>query len=379
LSTKPTLARDDGHAGTTGSAIVVGASLAGLMSALTLARTGVEVTLLERSDDSGRTGAALHVEHDLLNRLTGRTRINRRDAIPAGLQTWHSVHDGLRAAAKADSRIRLLPNTIVDAAAQNHNDAWVTTRDGRTFRADIVIGADGHRSTIRRHVAPDKPHSEFAGYIIWIGIAQESELRARSWPDGVDFLSSTNGPLLGYPLPAKDGTLTPGRRQLGFAWYDATRNTLLHESGAIDGSVVQHSLTADQIPEETYRELAAEAEAEFPSPWRDAILDCVNRRSVIGTPISEYVPNNVANGRIALVGDAAHVPTPMTGSGFSASLHDAEALAKAVAAHGVNGPAAKLALATYERTRLADARRLVQSGQQFSRSLARGVAASTTA
>jgi 2-polyprenyl-6-methoxyphenol hydroxylase-like FAD-dependent oxidoreductase len=68
-------------------------------------------------------------------------------------------------------------------------------------------------------------------------------------------------------------------------------------------------------------------------PWRDAILDCIDRRAVIGTPIAEYVPDKLVKGRVALVGDAAHVPTPMTGSGFSASLHDAETLAAAIAAH----------------------------------------------
>jgi len=45
------------------------------------------------------------------------------------------------------------------------------------------------------------------------------------------------------------------------------------------------------------------------------------------TPIAEYVPDRLVNGRLALVGDAAHVPTPMTGCGFSASLDDAEAIA----------------------------------------------------
>jgi 2-polyprenyl-6-methoxyphenol hydroxylase-like FAD-dependent oxidoreductase len=49
--------------------------------------------------------------------------------------------------------------------------------------------------------------------------------------------------------------------------------------------------------------------------------------------IAEYVPDKLVKGRVALVGDAAHVPTPMTGSGFSASLHDAETLAAAIAAH----------------------------------------------
>ncbi len=71
--------------------------------------------------------------------------------------------------------------------------------------------------------------------------------------------------------------------------------------------------------------------------------------------------------RLALVGDAAHVPTPMTGAGFSASLDDAEAIAESVAA-GVHGSALPMALRQYERERLGTVRNMVQSGQQFSRS-----------
>ncbi|WP_157603115.1 FAD-dependent monooxygenase [Rathayibacter sp. Leaf299] len=53
------------------TAVIVKASLSGLMTALTLARAGVRVTLLERSDDSGRTGASIGIENGLLERVTG--------------------------------------------------------------------------------------------------------------------------------------------------------------------------------------------------------------------------------------------------------------------------------------------------------------------
>jgi len=59
----------------------------------------------------------------------------------------------------------------------------------------------------------------------------------------------------------------------------------------------------------------------------------------------------------------------MTGTGYAASLDDAAALAAALDGAGEDDVAA--ALARYERERLHDARRLVASGQQFSRSFAR--------
>ena len=67
------------------------------------------------------------------------------------------------------------------------------------------------------------------------------------------------------------------------------------------------------------------------------------------------------------MGDAAHVPTPMTGCGFSASLDDAGAIAESVTA-GVRASALAKALREYEKERLSSVRGMVQSGQQFSRS-----------
>lgn len=352
------------------TAVVVGASLSGLMSALTLARIGIKVTVLERSDDTGRTGAALHAPDGLLERITGLASTQVPQPLAPGIQTWYAVHGALRAAVDASPLITLHQHTTARRVEQTQRSASVITSDGERYNADVVVGADGHRSVVRREVAPDRPDATFAGYTLWIGIAEEGEIGARRWPRDVAFLDSGNSTLLGYPLPGASGSTFPGERRLGWAWYDASRNELLRRCGSVDGSVVRHSLMSHSIPTATYRELAAEAGAGFPSPWREAILDSIKRRAVISTPIAEYVPDRLVNGRVALVGDAAHVPTPMTGSGFSESLHDAEALAEALAAHPL-GTATEAALLDYEHARLRSARSLVQSGQGFSRAFAR--------
>ena len=85
------------------------------------------------------------------------------------------------------------------------------------------------------------------------------------------------------------------------------------------------------------------------------------------TPIAEYVPEVLVKGRIALVGDAAHVPTPLTASGFNASLEDAAILTDCVVKEIQGGDAVE-ALLEYQSRRLKVARQMVQSGQGFSRS-----------
>lgn len=358
-----------------GTAVIVGASLSGLMTALALSRAGLTVTVLERSGDTGRTGAAIHVEEKLLERIVGPRLAALGQEIPAGVQTWFTVHAGLREAAGADPNIRLYTHTDVISVDQDNDSAWATTRAGDRFSADIGIGADGHRSVVRQRVCPQSPDARFAGYLIWLGVAQESALPSNfRWPTDVAYLEGGDFILLGYPLPSADGSLRKGSRKLGWAWYDANRNGLLEESGCVAEDVVHHTLRAGDVPEAVYHDLAEQARKRWPAPWRDTILDCIGRRAVIGTPIAEYVPERLTRGRLALVGDAAHVPTPMTGKGFGASLQDALAIADA-ASNGVRGSAGQEALYRYEQQRLQSARSLVKGGQQFSRSFAQYVGA----
>ncbi|WP_370666349.1 FAD-dependent monooxygenase [Streptomyces sp. IBSBF 2507] len=359
-----------------GTAVVVGASLAGLMSALALSRAGIDVTMLERVTAFPRTGASLGgVTENMLARLTGRARTHSDTMTHDDVQSWSAIHTRLRSAADADPRIRLHHAATVQNVGQDADAAWVSTADGRTYRADAVIGADGHRSVVRRSVAPHHPDATFAGYMIWIGLADESDIVGRHrWPRSVDILYRGDDCLIGYPMAGPTGSLAPGARQLGWAWYDAGRNNLLREMGCVVDGVVQHTLRAADVPETTLSELADEAASLWPSLWRDVIRDGVERRAVIGTPIAEYVPDRLVNGRLALVGDAGHVPTPMTASGFGMSLADAEAIADAVAA-GLEGQPMSQALKDYERARLDSVRASVRSGQQFSRSFAGQAAA----
>lgn len=355
-------------------AVVVGASLAGLMTGLALSDAGVEVTMLERAGTFPRTGAAIGMDGDRaqrLSRLVASSRAWAEPSVPTfGPSTWSWLHATLRAAAEGDPRIELHHDARVQSVGQDAESAWAVTDDGRTFRGDVVIGADGHRSVVRRSVAPEKPDATFAGYLIWLGLADEAAIPSRHWPRDVAFLSGPDDYLFGYPVPGPVGSLAPGSRQLGWAWYDARRNDLLRATGCVVGDVVHHTLSSAYIPADTFGELADGAR-RWPTPWRDAIADCVRRRALVGTPIAEYVPDRLVNGRLALVGDAAHVPTPMTGMGFGASLDDAEAIAESL---GAGASSVAEALLTYERKRLGSARRMVQSGQQFSHGFARSAA-----
>jgi 2-polyprenyl-6-methoxyphenol hydroxylase-like FAD-dependent oxidoreductase len=55
------------------------------------------------------------------------------------------------------------------------------------------------------------------------------------------------------------------------------------------------------------------ARLQWPDPWRSVILRTLVAGRVFATPIAEYVPQRPTLGRLALLGDAAHVGVPATG------------------------------------------------------------------
>jgi 2-polyprenyl-6-methoxyphenol hydroxylase-like FAD-dependent oxidoreductase len=148
-------------------AVVVGGSIAGLSAARALWRSGIETLVLERSDGALRDrGAGLGFDPSLVAAVLGhdpdpelpqlrpRGRALHRggaDApeIEAGehrLTTWQHLYAALR------HGLEVAVSTGVQVCGlRPHGSRWeVLTRQGEVHRADLVVGADGHRSALRR-------------------------------------------------------------------------------------------------------------------------------------------------------------------------------------------------------------------------------------
>ena len=290
------------------------------------------------------------------------------------VEAWSSIQARLRGAAEAAPNIELRYDTRIQAVGQDEAAAWAVTEPGEIVRADLLIGADGHRSTVRRQVAPHKPDATFAGYLIWVALLEEQALpesyRPRPAAPVTTILEGgADDVYIGSMVVGTDGVGAAGRRRLGWAWYDNRRNHLLRRLGCVEGNVVQHSLRAAEVPAQVLAHLKQEA-AQWPTPWQEVTRHSLHTRSFVGLPVAEYVPDTLVAGRMALVGDAAHVLKPITASGFNASLQDAAVLADCLAQAQPGTPTAQT-LRTYEAQRLAAVRQLVQSGQAFSRSFGR--------
>lgn len=349
--------------------IIVGGSLGGLTTALALSHRGIASTVLERT--VGRTqrgvailvsGAELHATlgpdaYDRIGRELGRTTITQ-GVFP---HAWWDVYSALRAAAVADDAVTLVEGAGVTEVGESADEVWARTGDGARWNGDVLVGADGYRSVVRGHVTGDNRGPDYAGYVVWLG---QSPLPA-DYAGSVEVNFFDSGPDMLAVYPLADAGDRPTR--FGWGWFDPGHNSLLREVGAVARGEVLRTPRVTDIPDRVYDLFAEQAARKWDEPWRQGVVAAFRDRDVVATPISEYLPDQVVAGRTALVGDAAHAQTPMTGRGFQEAVADAKALAEELAAGGTPDRA----LERYEFARLSGMRRSVSGGQGFSRAFGR--------
>ncbi len=351
--------------------VVAGGSLVGLSAAIALSRLGAEVIVAERSPARAIDGGGgLGVDTPLLGEVTG---IGTDPPVLHGADrdtsAWHLLQAWLEDHATRLPAVSVRRDTEVTAVLPGGpgQAAAVRTARGDVFEADLVVGADGARSTVRRAVDPQHPDARYAGVLLWRAMVDEQAM-----PPGVALPRAREpgrevyaGPyrLVTYPVPGPRGETVVGHRRLNLVWYDPQQRDLLHEAGLLDGDTVHGTLAPGALPDPVRRRLADFAAARWPSPWREALALALADGTVFGTPIVQYKPTRLAAGRAALAGDAAHAASPMVGGGFRQGLYDVRALAEALTQ--VGSPAGiPGALARYQDMRLAAAVRHVTISEQ---------------
>jgi 2-polyprenyl-6-methoxyphenol hydroxylase-like FAD-dependent oxidoreductase len=341
--------------------IVVGGSLSGLSVAIALARLGHQIAVFERAT-SFSGGAGLGVDVSLLRAVTGDSG---SPAVIHGNRmssSWYIVRAWLLEVASRTVGLTLHEGVEMTSCTETPETVIVKTSQG-TEEAEMVVGADGYRSVVRASVDPAHYEATYAGYMLWRGMCREDQMPANTrWPDGfVDVQYTKRYRLVAYAVPGPDGSLVPGRRQISWAWYDPGQRELLERHHCLAGDLVIGTLSGDRFGEALKTHLIGEAERSWPSPWREAIMATMRAGDPFATPIAEYVPNHLVTNRIAIVGDAAHVATPMTGSGFRYGLLDVLALSRSLS----ESEDVPQALRRFEDERLSDDRGLVLSGRSW--------------
>ncbi|WP_326825982.1 FAD-dependent monooxygenase [Streptosporangium sp. NBC_01756] len=304
-----------------GSAIVIGGGIGGLAAALGLRRIGWGATVLERTAELGEIGAGMSQSPNALRALEelGVAEQARAAGVP-----FHGVFN-LRAPS-GDYITRALPGGAspllgfhradlhrvlmdavpaqwvrtgaeVTAIRQSGGEVTVSCGD-EELRADLVVAADGVRSTVRRLLWPEAPGPRFWGNTIWRGIAKA---------EGIE------------------GSMTLGRGQY-FLVMPVGRGRVYWALGAHAGR-----------PAVRYDDELAEVRRRA-RDWHDPIprlLDATAPEAVLHHDITDLGPlDSYARGRVVLLGDAAHAMHPDMAQGAAQSLEDAVVLAAALAEAG---------------------------------------------
>jgi 2-polyprenyl-6-methoxyphenol hydroxylase-like FAD-dependent oxidoreductase len=367
----------------TGDVAIVGGSLAGLATAIGLARRGLPVDVFEQNTGEERGGTGLGVDRTLISETTGVDA--RIDGITHALpvvdegyretSTWLAIYRWLRSVADATTGLNVHESARVDVISSDDGLAHLS---GPRLNASaaVIIGADGYRSVVRRAVSPAQPFAPYGGFLLWRALVEESWL-----PKRLQTQTSLGGGRLPHPeaarlvvyrVPGPNGETSRGKRSITLAWYDASRTPWLRDRGYLVGDEVMGSITAISVDDELRSELLAIAAKRWEGAAREVVVAAIEHRVIFGTPLAEYLPERLVTGRLGMVGDAAHVASPMVGAGFSSGLEDGTAFIAAVGrTGGTAGLAGIRALQLYDEARLAPNRSRVFESLAETRELLR--------
>lgn len=330
--------------------LVIGGGIAGTATALALRKAGFEVAVHEAHPDSAEDiGAFLTLAS---NGMRALAQLDASEAVTAigfpltslrvmdgtGTEVAHApmgeAGDPLlryRCLRRGDLSTALQAEAARRGIALRHGARLASVEegpggvtahftDGSTATGDLLIGADGLNSVVRRSFAPDT-QPFYAGQRVFYGYTRAASPPA---PDACITMVRGSAAAFGY-------TVSPDGETYWFA------------------RVTEGPLPAEELAEGTptdWRALLLPLLREDTTPAADIVAATADDLMVTN---ATEIPTGTAwrSGRTLLIGDAAHAASPATGQGASMALEDAVVLAKALR----DAPDTDAALDLYETLR----------------------------
>lgn len=360
-------------------AVIIGGSMSGLLAGITLSRRGWAVDIFERVEKelAGR-GAGIVAQAELIGRLNalgldtrdlgvamstrkildaaGRTTATLE--CPQVLTAWERVYRVLRDAFPAAHYHR---GCGLKGFAQNGLEVLADFSDGSSIAADVLIGADGLRSTVRQQCLPDTVPL-YAGYVAWRALLPENAIPPEIHRELFMLMTFCLPPgeqCLGYPVTGPDNELRAGQRRYNVVWYRPADEATELPGLLTDKNGVAHSVSIPPplIRAEPIAAMRAAAERLLAPQFR-AIVALIDEP--ILQPIYDIESPRLAFGRVAIIGDAAFVARPHVAAGVSKAADDATALAAAL-----DGDDVEVALRRFEAERLPDNRKIIERARHL--------------
>jgi 2-polyprenyl-6-methoxyphenol hydroxylase-like FAD-dependent oxidoreductase len=365
-------------------AIVIGGSMSGLMAAVALRQRGWDVDVYERVETelAGR-GAGIVVQPTLLAHLRalgidtagiGCAATERKLFDAAGnlsltrscaqvYAAWERIHRLLRQAFdRAASPERYHAGRWLKRFGQDDTSVTALFNDGSKATADLLVGADGLRSTVRRLCDADAVLL-YAGYVAWRGFLRDQQVPPdlrRDLAGSMCFCLPPGEQFLAYPVAGADDA--PGRPDLrcNMVWYRPADEAEELRRLLTDRHGVVHAVS---IPPPLLRPAAIDAmradAMRLLCPQFGALMSLV--AEPILQPIYDLQSRQMAFGRVAILGDAAFVARPHVAAGAAKAADDAMALAAALD----GGSDIEASLRAFAAERLATNGRIVEQARHL--------------
>jgi 2-polyprenyl-6-methoxyphenol hydroxylase-like FAD-dependent oxidoreductase len=311
-----------------GRAIVAGGGIGGLSTALALRKVGIDAVVLERAPGLRAAGCGVHLWTNAVLALAdlgladalhaiapSQTRCEFRTWRGKQLARWPVSGFAQRygqpvVAIGRDDLIDIFADAVGPAAvrgdaevvsyAQDADGVTVHLSDGSIERGDVLIGADGINSAVRRQLLGSRP-PDYTGYVAWRAAAD-----------------------LDHPLIEPDFFRCMFGRGTRFVFYAIA-------PGRVHWMSVANAPAGGRDGADPRPDLLARHEG-----WMEPVADIINAtaaEAIIRTDVVDRRPDPVWGlGRVTLLGDAAHPMNFNVGQGACQAVEDALVLAQSLAA-----------------------------------------------
>jgi 2-polyprenyl-6-methoxyphenol hydroxylase-like FAD-dependent oxidoreductase len=366
-------------------ALVIGGSIGGLFAANLLRKVGWDAVVFERarSDLAGR-GAGLGTREELFA-VMRRVGINFDKSLGADVRSrvalarngeticevpvravttaWDRIYDALKTALPAEC---YRSGVQLECFKQDAGKVTAFFSNGERAEGDLLIGADGIHSTVRRQLMPGLEPC-YAGYVAWRGVASEHAIPAafhRLAFHHMNFCFPKSELALSVPMPASHGKQGSLDRRCQFSWFrPIDGGTLAQMCTDASGRCHGVSIPPPLIRSALVAELKADAKALL-APQIAALV--TQAEQPLLQPIFDLESPRITFGRTVLLGDAAFVARPHVGTGVTKAALDAQCLAESWLAADRD---IDLALSRYEDERVRFGKWLVARGRYLGRYL----------